>query len=62
MWNFNPGSKDIVTGIEDDVNGRFSTLGWAKAFMVFGRFSKVIRWNLQDNIGTWTEVNQEVGR
>lgn len=28
-WNFNPGAKDIQTGIADAENGRFAVLGWA---------------------------------
>ena len=46
MYNFNPGMSDIASGTPDDVNGRFSELGWAKEFKTYGSLTKTITWQL----------------
>lgn len=42
MYNFNKGMFDMASGTPDDVNGRFSELGWAKEFKTYGSFSRSI--------------------
>jgi hypothetical protein len=44
MYNFNEGMSDIASGTPDDVNGRFSTLGWAKEFKTSASFSTWVGW------------------
>ena len=46
MYNFNPGASDIVTKIEDAVNGRFAELGWAQEFITYGTLTQTIRWKI----------------
>lgn len=46
MYNFNPGMSDIASGTPDDINGRFSELGWAKEFKTYGSLTKTIKWQL----------------
>lgn len=45
LYNFNPGEKDIQTGLPDNVNGRFSVLGWAKQFYTNGKFFINLSWD-----------------
>lgn len=58
--NFNPGNKDIQTGIKDEVNGRFAVLGWAKEFKVYGSMTKTFTWTLNDT--TVSAVKKGGGR
>ena len=44
-YNFDINKKDMNTGTSDEVNGRFSTLGWAKEFTSVGTIHKVISWS-----------------
>ena len=44
MYNFNRGQNDIQSGTPDAVNGRFSTLGWAKEFKVKGTMTTLVTW------------------
>jgi hypothetical protein len=44
MYNFNPGSHDIASGTPDNINGRFSTLGWAREFRTLGSLVQVVAW------------------
>lgn len=48
MYNFNKGNADIASGVEDDKNGRFSTLGWAKEFKTIGEINSTETWELGD--------------
>lgn len=48
MYNFNAGQSDIATGTPDDVNGKFSELGWAQGFEVNGEVVRVVEWNVND--------------
>ncbi len=53
MYNFNPGMKDIKTGIPDEANGRFAVLGFAKEFKTKGTMTLTINWNVKNkNIET----------
>ena len=45
-WNFNKGQHDSVTGLGDDVNGRFEELGWAKSFETSGSMTKTYTWKV----------------
>lgn len=45
-WNFNKGQHDTVTGLGDDVNGRFEELGWAKGFETSGSMTKTYTWKV----------------
>lgn len=42
-YNFNKNMSDIATGTSDNVDGRFSTLGWAHSFLHQGTFSGTIK-------------------
>ena len=46
MYNFDKGKVDIATGIPDDVNGRFQTLGWAQQFITYGSFTTDTSWSI----------------
>ncbi len=43
-YNFNPGAKDIATGIPDSANGRFELCGLAHQYMNFGRATRSVSW------------------
>jgi hypothetical protein len=43
-YNFNPGQKDIATGIPDSDNGIFEITGLGKQFTQKSTLSRVIRW------------------
>lgn len=45
-WNFNRGEQDTVTGLGDDVNGRFEELGWAKSFETSGSMTQTYTWKV----------------
>ena len=45
-WNFNKGDHDSVTGLGDDVNGRFEELGWARSFETSGSMTKTYTWKV----------------
>ncbi|MCH9729565.1 MAG: hypothetical protein K0U84_07815 [Actinomycetia bacterium] len=47
-YNFNRGDADVTTGIPDNVNGRFTELGWAKPFDSSGSLTRTITWELGD--------------
>lgn len=44
-YNFNPGAKDIATGIPDSENGIFEITGLAKQYMNFGTLQRTISWS-----------------
>lgn len=44
MYNFNPGMKDIKTGIQDSDNGIFEVNGLGKEFMQYGTYTTFITW------------------
>lgn len=46
MYNFNKGQHDVKTGVPDDENGRFSTLGWAKGFRTYGVLERTVTWTI----------------
>jgi hypothetical protein len=43
-YNFNPGAKDIKTGIPDSANGRFEVTGLAKQYMNYSTLTRMLRW------------------
>lgn len=43
-YNFNKGASDLGSGVRDDVNGRFQTLGWARAFNSHGDMTRTVVW------------------
>lgn len=43
-YNFNPGAKDIATGIPDSANGRFELCGLGHQYMNFGEVRRKISW------------------
>jgi hypothetical protein len=45
-WNFNPDAKDIATGTDDAVNGRFGQLGWARPFNTHGSLQRTVTWTI----------------
>jgi hypothetical protein len=45
-YNFNRGQADIGTGTPDEVNGRFTEVGWAKPFDSTGSLTRTITWEL----------------
>ena len=45
-YNFNRGQADIATGAADNVNGRFTELGWAKPFDSHGELTRTVTWEL----------------
>lgn len=47
-YNFNSGDKDIASGTPDQVNGRFTELGWAKPFESHGEITRVVTWTVGD--------------
>jgi hypothetical protein len=52
MYNFNRGATSIPGGLdsgtEDNVNGRFSELGWATEFLTVGSMPRTVTWNVFD--------------
>jgi hypothetical protein len=44
MYNFNPGAKDIATGIPDSENGIFEVTGLAKQYMNVAAMKRGIQW------------------
>lgn len=47
-YNFNAGDADIASGTPDQVNGRFTELGWAKPFESHGQVTRVVTWTVGD--------------
>ncbi|OBK90474.1 hypothetical protein [Mycolicibacter sinensis] len=45
-YNFNRGQADIATGAADNVNGRFTELGWGKPFDSHGEVTRTVTWDL----------------
>jgi hypothetical protein len=45
MFNFNPGSVDIATGLPDEVNGRFQVVGLAQEFVQTGTVTIFHAWD-----------------
>ncbi|MET8360872.1 RHS repeat-associated core domain-containing protein [Micromonospora sp. NPDC005171] len=44
FYDFNPNNKDVRSGLSDDDNGRFATLGWAKPFLTQGSLTRTVTW------------------
>jgi hypothetical protein len=44
MYNFNPGAKDIATGIPDSENGIFEVTGLAKQYMNIATMKRGVEW------------------
>lgn len=44
MYNFNPGAKDIATGIPDKANGIFSLTGLAHQYLNVSTLARTIKW------------------
>ncbi len=44
-YNFNPGAKDIATGIPDSENGIFELTGLAKQYMNYGTAQRTVSWS-----------------
>ncbi len=44
MYNFNPKGKDIPSGIDDSVNGRFQIVGLAKQYINRGTYVTELEW------------------
>jgi len=47
-YNFNAGQSDIASGTPDDVNGRFTELGWAQPFDSSGSVQLTVTWTIGD--------------
>ena len=47
-YNFNKGQADIATGTPDQVNGRFTEVGFAKPFDTSGTITRTVTWNIND--------------
>ncbi|WP_265521582.1 WXG100 family type VII secretion target [Oerskovia flava] len=47
-YNFNAGQADIASGAPDDVNGRFTELGWAQPFNSSGSVQFTVTWTIGD--------------
>ncbi len=47
-YNFNAGQSDIASGTPDDVNGRFTELGWAQPFDSTGSVRLTVTWTVGD--------------
>ncbi len=43
-YNFNPGEKDVSTGILDAENGRFQVVGLAKQYLNTGTATRTLNW------------------
>jgi hypothetical protein len=61
-YNFNPGAKDIATGIPDSDNGRFEITGLAQQYTNRGKISRTLTWWEGDgrNIEATTNKSGEV--
>ena len=46
FYDFNSEGVDLATGTPDAVNGRFSTLAWAKGFETKGKLTMKISWRI----------------
>ena len=57
-YNFNPGMSDIATGAPDEINGRFTVLGWAHPFNTKGELTRIVNWQ-DGNISTTTKVTKK---
>lgn len=44
QYNFNPGMKDMVTGIPDDANGKFVVVGFAKGYRHTATLTRTFSW------------------
>jgi hypothetical protein len=44
-YNFNPGDKDVATGVEDDQNGRFEVTGLGHAYQSQATLRRVFSWS-----------------
>jgi hypothetical protein len=44
MYNFNPGAKDIATGIPDDANGVFEITGLAQQYLNVAELRRSFQW------------------
>jgi hypothetical protein len=44
MYNLDKNKKDIGSEAPDEINGRFSTLGWAKQFKTYGERHQNFDW------------------
>jgi len=44
MYNFNPGQRDIATGLPDSANGVFEISGLAKQYINYGSINRRIDW------------------
>ncbi|MBD5785049.1 hypothetical protein IF650_02540 [Cellulosimicrobium terreum] len=60
-YNFNRGQADIASGTPDDVNGRFTELGWAQPFESSGTVERTVTWTLGDP-GSATVTGAPEGR
>lgn len=54
-YNFNRGARDVRSGLEDDENGRFEEIGWARSFDSSGSLTKTISWKVGDDVQTVVE-------
>lgn len=58
MYNFNPGAKDIVTGIPDSANGIFEITGLAKQYLNVSELTRYVEWTGKpDSVLTITSSN-----
>ena len=46
MYNFNDGGEDRATGLPNEINGRLSTLGWAREFRTHGELERTVTWTM----------------
>jgi len=51
-YNFNPGSKDVATGIPDSANGRFELSGLGKQYMHYATLVRHVTWESGSSLGT----------
>lgn len=45
-YNFNAGAHDKATGIPNEENGRFESLGWARSYNSHGSLTRTVTWTL----------------
>lgn len=43
-YNFNPGMKDLSTGIDDNENGKFERTGLGHQFVSYSSLQRYLRW------------------
>ncbi len=48
MYNCNKGMSDIASGTPDEMNGRFSEIGWAKEYLTYGSFTTEVTWSIAE--------------